>query len=40
MPEKRIIKKVCVNKSSGQKTITIPRKSDIEEDDYVEVKKI
>ena len=40
MEEKKIICKVWVNKSNNQKLITIPKNSDINEGDYVEVKKI
>ena len=37
---KRIIKQVLENKSNGQLTITIPGKSGIKKDDYVEVTKV
>ena len=40
MPEKKIIVKVRINKSNGQKTITIPKDSNIKKGDYVEIKKI
>ena len=36
----RIIKKVWVNKSNQQKLVTIPKDSDIQEGDYVEIKKV
>lgn len=36
----RIIKKVWVNKSNKQKLITIPKDSEIQEGDYVEIKKV
>ena len=38
--DKKIIKQVYENKKSKQKLVTIPKKSDIEEGDYVEVKKV
>lgn len=37
---KPIIMKVWKNKKIDQKLITIPKKSDIEEGDYVEIKKV
>lgn len=37
---KKIIRKVWKNKSNNQKLITIPKNSNIEEGDYVEVKKV
>ena len=37
---KDIIVKVYKNKGSGQKLVTIPSKTDIEEGDYVHIKKI
>ena len=37
---KPIIKKVWKNKHNNQKCVTIPQKSDIEEDDYVSIKKV
>lgn len=40
MAEKRIIMKVRQNKATGQKLITIPKDCDIEDGDYVEVKKL
>ncbi|HEY0087411.1 MAG TPA: hypothetical protein VGB37_01130 [Candidatus Lokiarchaeia archaeon] len=36
----KIIKKVCINKSSGQKFITIPKNCDIKEGEYVAVFKV
>lgn len=36
----RIIKKVWVNKSNKQKLITIPKDSEIQKGDYVEIKKV
>jgi hypothetical protein len=36
----RIIARVWVNKTSGQKSVTIPARSKIVAGDYVEVKKI
>lgn len=36
----RIIQQVWVNKATGQKMITIPKRAKIEPGDYVEVKKI
>lgn len=38
--DKTIIKKVYINKESKQKLITIPKDSDIEEGDYVQIYKI
>jgi len=38
--EKKIIMKVWKNKIKNQKLITIPKDCDIQEGDYVEVKKI
>ncbi len=35
-----IIKKVCVNTSSGQKFVTIPRASNIKPGDYVKIIKM
>lgn len=32
--------KVRINKANGQKTVTIPKDSDIKEGDYVEVKRL
>lgn len=44
MPEDKlptkIIQKVWLNKSNGQKLITIPSNCDIKEGDYVEIKKV
>jgi hypothetical protein len=40
MSNKKIIMKVWKNRILGQKLITIPKSSDIEEGDYVEIKKI
>ncbi len=37
---KRIIKKVWKNKSNNQKLVTIPKDSEIEEGDFVEIKKV
>lgn len=37
---KRIIMKVWKNRIKNQKLITIPKDSDIEEGDYVEIKKV
>lgn len=37
---KRIIKKVWVNKANSQKLVTIPKDSDIQEGDYIEIKKV
>lgn len=39
MENKRIIQKVWKNKKINQKLITIPKNSDIDEGDYVEVIK-
>jgi hypothetical protein len=36
----KIIRKVWINKGNEQKLITIPKNSDIQEGDYVEIKKI
>ncbi len=36
----KIIVKVRKNKSTGQKSVTIPKESKIEVNDYVEVNKI
>ncbi len=36
----KIICKVCINKSSGQKFITIPKKSDFKEGEYVALIKV
>lgn len=35
-----IINKVWKNKSNNQKLVTIPKKSNIEEGEYVEIKKV
>ena len=40
MEKKKIIRPVFVNKKTGQKTITLPKKSEFEEGDYVEIKKL
>lgn len=40
MVKKRVIMKVWKNKSRNQKLITIPKDCDIDEGDYVEVKKV
>ena len=37
---KPLIKQVWKNKHNNQKCVTIPKKSDIEEDDYVSIKKV
>ena len=37
---KRIIRRVWKNKQIDQKLITIPKDCDIDEGDYVEIKKI
>jgi len=37
---KKIIAIVRINKKNKQKTITIPKKSNIKEEDYVEVRKL
>jgi hypothetical protein len=36
----KIIVKVRESKHSKQKTVTIPKKSDINKDDYIEVTKV
>lgn len=38
--KKPIIMKVCENKTNGQKLITIPKNSNIQPGDYVEIKKV
>lgn len=38
--QKKIIMKVWKNKSRNQKLITIPKDCDIEEGDYVEIRKV
>jgi len=38
--DKKIIMKVWKNKANDQKLITIPKDCDIEEGDYVEIKKM
>jgi hypothetical protein len=38
--EKKIILKVCKQKSNGQKYVTIPKHSEIEPGDYIEVRKV
>lgn len=38
--KKRIIVKVRENKKNKQKTVTIPSDSDINKDDYIEIKKV
>jgi len=38
--EKKIIMKVWKNKAKNQKLITIPKDCEIQEGDYVEVKKV
>lgn len=40
MVEKIIIQKVWKAKKNDQKMVTIPKDSDIEEGDYVKIKKI
>jgi len=40
MKKQRIIMKVWKNKIRNQKLITIPKDCDIEEGDYVEIKKV
>ncbi len=37
---KVIIKKVYINKESKQKLVTIPKDCEIQEGDYVELKKV
>ena len=37
---KQLIQKVCQNISNGQKIVTIPKSSEIEPGDYVQIKKI
>ena len=39
-PKDKVIVKVRKSKVSGQKTVTIPREAEIEEGDYVTVKKL
>jgi len=39
-PLKKVIMKVWKNKAKNQKLITIPKDCDIQEGDYVEVKKV
>ena len=36
----RIIRKVWLHKSTNQKYVSIPKESDIEPGDYVEIKKV
>lgn len=38
--QKKVIMKVWKNKARDQKLITIPKDSDIQEGDYVEIKKV
>ena len=38
--QEKIIQKVWKNKSANQKLVTIPKESEINEGDYVEIKKI
>lgn len=38
--DKKIIVRVWKNKLNGQKLVTIPKESNIEDGDYVEVKKL
>lgn len=40
MKKKPIIQRVWINKSSGQKHITIPKESGIKEGDFVRVEKV
>ena len=40
MDKKDIIVKVWKNKLNNQKLVTIPQKSDIEEGDYIRIKKV
>jgi len=40
MVKKEIIQRVWLNKSNGQKAITIPKDSGIEEGDFVRIKKV
>lgn len=40
MKDKNIIVKVFINQSSGQKLVTIPKDSGIEDGDFVRVKKV
>jgi len=40
MEKEKIIKKVWRNKSNQQKLVTIPKDSNIEEGDYVEIRKV
>jgi len=38
--KKKIIKKVYISKSNGQKLITIPKDSEIVAGDYVKIEKV
>ena len=40
MEEQNIIQKVWKNKGNNQKLVTIPKDSEIEEGDYVKIKKV
>ena len=40
MPNKKIIMKVWKRKTPPQKLVTVPKDCEIEEGDYVEIKKI
>lgn len=40
MKQKRVIMKVWKNRIKNQKLVTIPKDCDIEEGDYVEIKKV
>ena len=40
MYEKKIIVKVWLNKKNNQKLVTIPKNCDIQEGDYIEIKKV
>lgn len=38
--DERIIRKVWVNKSNGQKLVTIPKDCDIESGEHIEIKRL
>lgn len=40
MDNKKIIQKIWVNKLNGQKLITIPKRSELKEGDYVKIIKV
>jgi len=40
MEDKRVIQKVWKNKKNNQKLVTIPKDSEINEGDYVEIRKV